>query len=428
MTRPYSMRHTENTQASVGDSTMSDFDPEHEALVSTRQLDHSHELPNHLGNPQRTSTARKVTSPRLDPDYTIDTSAINRAFPEFSDVETSPDDETEDDFSIEVGRGVKNTSRNKRDDSRNSMMSIENSVRSSSPAIRLDFPATSTPPKSAMRTASKRAAASDNLRKDAQIRRASQLQKENIDPESQTSRSKNQPRSGDARHTLSEMHVRARETYDGSYISDERPQNVPVNTRTTRFGNVSAQIAAAIESASRDVQHRESRRGKRDPVPNPTFTMDTVTNGSILLPDLPNISELVSGVYEDGTPVFTRQIRPRTTRFVSPPAEDGDVSQLRGHLPIENVPIPEDEKALFVSLKLLQDKVADLEFAKSEAERKLDDARQENHILKAEKTRRQKEQYDRLKLFGGEDGDVRGNTKILQDKNSMHMKTLITIA
>ncbi|OKL56376.1 hypothetical protein UA08_08269 [Talaromyces atroroseus] len=404
------------------DLTMSDFDPENEALVSTRQLDHSDELPGIPGNPHRakiaTTTTTKSTSPRLDPEYTIDTSAINRAFPEFSDVESSPDDDdTEDDISVEIGRGMKKSSQNRRDDSRNSMMSIENSVRSASPAIKLDYPVTSTPPKSAMRSASKRG---DNLRKDAQIRRASQMQKENIDPRPQPGRSKNQPRAAEARHTLSEMHARARETYDGSVISDERPQNPPpANTRTTRFGNVSAQIAAAVDSASRDAQFRESRRSKRDLAPNPTFTLDTVTNGSILLPDLPNISELVSGVYEDGTPVFTRQAKPRTTRFVSPPIADADASQSRAHLPLENVPIPDDEKALFVSLKLLQDKVADLEFAKSEAEKKLDDARQENHGLKVEKARRQKEQYDRLKLFGGEDGDqVRGNTKIMQDRNS----------
>jgi hypothetical protein len=410
------MRHNENT---LGESTMSDFDPEHEALVSTRQLDQSQELPNLPASFRRASTAGKSPSPRLDPEYTIDTSAINRAFPEFSDVETSPDDQTEDDFSIEIGRGMKSSGRNRRDDSRNSMMSIENSVRSSSPAIRLDFPATSTPPKSAMRSASKRALAGDALRKDAQIRRASQMQKENIDPLPQPSRSKNHTRPAEPRHTLAEMHVRARETYDGSYISDERPQNVPVNTRTTRFGNVSAQVAAAMESASRNTQPGDSRRGKREAAPNPTFTLDTVTNGSILLPDLPNISELVSGVYEDGTPVFTRQTRPRTTRFVSPPAEDMDMSQPRGHLPLQNLPIPEDEKALFVSLKLLQDKVADLELAKSEAEQKLQDAREENHLLKAEKSRRQKEQYDRLKLFGGEDGEqARGSTKLLHDKNS----------
>ncbi|KAE8550660.1 hypothetical protein EYB25_006888 [Talaromyces marneffei] len=424
MTRPYAMRHTENTQASVGESTMSDFDPEHEALVSTRQLDHSQELPNLPASFRRASTAGKSPS-RLDPEYTINTSAINRAFPEFSDVETSPDDETEDDFSIEIGRGVKSSSRNRRDDSRNSMMSIENSVRSASPAIKLDYPVTSTPPKSAMRSASKRAVSGDALRKDAQIRRASQMQKENIDPQPQLNRSKNQSRPAETRHTLADMHVRARETYDGSYISDERPRNVPVNTRTTRFGNVSAQVAAAMESASRNTQPGDSRRGKHDPAPNPTFTLDTFTNGSILLPDLPNISELVSGVYEDGTPVFTRQTRPRTTRFVSPPAEGMETSQPRGHLPLKNVPIPEDEKALFISLKLLQDKVADLELAKAETEKKLEDAREENHLLKVEKSRRQKEQYDRLKLFGGEDVEQpRGSTKLLQDKNKLEAMNL----
>lgn len=398
---------------------MSDFDPDHEALVSTQQIDHSHELPNLPATFRRSSTTAKSVSPRLDPEYTIDTSAINRAFPEFSDVETSPDDQTEDDFSIELGRGLKNPTRNRRDDSRNSEMSLDNSVRSASPAVRLDFPATSTPPRSAMRAASKRAATVDNLRKDAQIRRASQMQKENIDPLAQSHRSKNTARAAEPRHTLAEMHVRARETYDGSYIGDERPQSIPINTRNTRFGNVSSQVAAAVESASGNAHVRDLQQGKRDPPQNPTFTLDNLTNGSILLPDLPNISELVSGVYEDGTPVFNRHTRPRTTRFVSPPAANADSSRPDGHFSVEKVPIPEDEKALFVSLKLLQDKVADLEMSKSEIEKKLEETREENHVLKAEKSRRQKEQYDRLKLFGNDDGEQpRGNTKLLHEKNS----------
>lgn len=404
---------------------MSDFDPEHEAMVSTRQLDHSDRLPE-IPASLRT-TPRGGKSPVLDPEYTVDTSTIQHTFPQISDVESSGDDAT-DEFSIEIGRGMKKQQHqplHRGDDSRNSMLSIGNpSIRSSSPAIKLDFPATSTPPRSALRNAKRAAAAAEgsNLRKDAQIRRASQMQKENVDP--QPSRARNM--SGipsEARHTLSEMHIKARDAYEGSFIGDERPKSIPVNTRTTRFGNVSSQVAAAMENAQREGQLKESRRGKHagpsHPPANPTYTFDTAN--SFLLPDIPNISELVSGVLEDGTPVFSRQTRPRTTRFLSPPAEDPDASQPQGHLPLEVVPIPEDEKVLFVSLKLLQDKVADLEFAKSETERKLDDARQENHLLRSEKSRRQKEQHDRLKMFGGDEVEGRSSgARSLQEKNSQY--------
>lgn len=406
---------------------MSDFDPEHEALVSTRQLDNSDKLPDSVQG----SVRKNRTSPRQEPDYAINTSAIERAFPEFSDVESDVEEEEDDDddISIEMGRGSKKPE-NRLDDSRNSMMSIENSVRSSSPAVKLDYPPSHTPPKSALRSSSKRVNSSDNLRKDAQIRRASQAQKENIDP--QPSRSKystvSGTRSTEQRRTLSEMHARVRETYEGSYISDERPQGVSVNARTTRFGHtrdVSAQVAAAVDQASREALLKEGRRGKlaansRYVNANGTYTtntFDTGTHQSFLLPDLPNLSELVSGVYEDGTPVFPRQSKSRTTRFVSPSGGDADLSQTQDHLPVDSVPIPEDEKALFVSLKLLQDKVADLEFAKSEAERKLDAVRQENALLKADKSRRQKEHYDRRKT-GDEEDQGRSSGRLLQEKNS----------
>jgi len=60
------------THGSVGSSTMSTFDPDNEAIVSTRQLDQ---------------------------DYIIDNSGLRRAFPDFST------GSTQSDMSVEVGRG-----------------------------------------------------------------------------------------------------------------------------------------------------------------------------------------------------------------------------------------------------------------------------------------------------------------------------------
>ena len=435
MTREEITQHSNasaTSHMSNGDSMLSDFDPEQEAIVSTQQLDGYHGVLN------RQNVAQKEhISTRQDPDYIISTSAIERAFPDFSEAPSSGEDNGDDDddtISMEIGRGGQ-MAQQRLDDSRNSIMSFANSVRSSSPAIKLDYPATQAPSKSAVRSASKRVAASENLRKDAQVRRASMVQKENLDP--QTTAANNPasrgPHRGEQRRTLSEIHAKVRETYDGSYISDERPSNVVLNTRTTRFGqagDISAQVAQAVDKASRDVQSRDVRREKhtaqlRSTQVNATYSSnnfaDTLTHQSFLLPDLPNLSELVSGIYEDGTPVFSRQHKSRTTRFVSPSGKVADASLTHDHLPLHSIPIPDDEKALFVSLKLLQDKVADLELAKSEAERKLEDIRQENMTLKGDKSRRQKDQYRQLRSTedGGEGEERRANRRLASERKSM---------
>ncbi|KAI9042608.1 uncharacterized protein KD926_005214 [Aspergillus affinis] len=370
--------HTANSFASFG----SDFDPEHEALASTKEIDDSLQLPDMKPNARKNHESHQE-----EPDYAINSSMLDRFFPEFSQIGTSEEDndqDDDDDISLEVGRGPSKPAR-RLDDSRNSYMSIENSVRSSSPAIRLDYPTSHTPPKSAMRNTPRRAV-SENLRKDAQLRRASlAAQKENVDPQSSKSSRKDQRRS------LSDMHAKARDSYDGSFIVDERPPAVTSTVRSTRFG--SNQIADAVERASQDAYARELRKGKyasnsRNASMNAAG--DTATQQSFLLPDLPNLSELVSGIYEDGTPVYTRQNRARTTRFVSPPHDTADVSLTREHIPLDAVPIPEDEKALFVSLRLLQDKVSELERSKTEAEKRIEDMRQENASLKSGKSRKDK--------------------------------------
>ncbi|KAJ6190639.1 hypothetical protein N7519_000660 [Penicillium mononematosum] len=263
------------------------------------------------------------------------------------------------DMSVEVGRAAEKPGR---DDSRSSMMSFENSVRSSSPAMRVEYP---TPQKAVAATRPSRRAVSDNLRKNAQVRRATLAQKETMSP--QVSKAQR-----DQRRTFSDMHAKVRDSYEGSFLGDERPAPIATKTRSTRFGNAntSQEIADAIERASRDAYAKELRKSAsnagtpRKSSANATNTNtntigETMTHQSFLLPDLPNISELVSGVR------------------VSP----------HEHMPLDAVPVPEDEKALFVHLRLLQDKVAELEMFKSEAERKMDSYRQENSSLKANRPR-----------------------------------------
>jgi hypothetical protein len=192
------------------------------------------------------------------------------------------------------------------------------------------------------------------------------------------------------------MHAKVRDNYDGSFLGDERPAPVSTKTRSTRFGNAntSQEIADAVERASRDAYAKEMRKStsgtprkaSANPANNNTIG-DTMTHQSFLLPDLPNISELVSGVYEDGTPVYNRQGKMRSTRFVSPLHDNTELSLPHDHFPLDAVPVPEDEKALFVSLRLLQDKVSELTMWKSDAERRMENYRQENASLKSHKPR-----------------------------------------
>jgi hypothetical protein len=346
------------------DFTVSDFDPEHEALASTREFG-SPQLPN----------MRHTHEEEEEPDFVINTSTLERAFPEFSQLPTSEEEDNE-------GEQQRNLDR----DTMSDVMSFQNSIRSSSPAVRVDYP---TPQKQPVARPTARRAVSENLRKDAQLRRATQAQKENMSPQV-TAKSQR-----DQRRTLSEMHAKVRDSYEGSFIGDERPAPITTNTRSTRFGNLnnSQEIADAVERASREAYAKEMRKASSGGTPrktgnNHTNTMgDTMTRQSFLLPDLPNISELVSGVYEDGTPVFPRQHKMRSTRFVSPPHDATDMSFAREHMPLDAVPIPEDEKALFVSLRLLQDKVAELEMFKSDAERRIENYREENALLKAGRPR-----------------------------------------
>lgn len=372
------------------DFTVSDFDPEHEALASTREFG-SPQLPN----------MRHTHDEEEEPDFVINTSTLERAFPEFSQLPTSEEEDNQEnqhrdldrdtmsdvsDLSMEMGRGPSGKAPRRLEDSRDSVMSFQNSIRSSSPAVRVDYP---TPQKQPAARTTTRRAVSENLRKDAQLRRATQAHKENMSPRVSGKSQRDQ------RRTLSEMHAKVRDSYDGSFIGDERPAQIATNTRSTRFGNLnnSQEIADAVERASREAYAKELRKASgggtpRKPSNNHTNTMgDTMTRQSFLLPDLPNISELVSGVYEDGTPVFSRHHRMRSTRFVSPPHDGTDVSISREHMPLDAVPIPEDEKALFVSLRLLQDKVAELEMYKSEAEKRIENYREENALLKAGRSR-----------------------------------------
>ena len=137
-----------------------------------------------------------------------------------------------------------------------------------------------------------------------------------------------------------------------------------------------------------------------------------------MLPDLPNISELVSGVYEDGTPVFSRHGKSRASRFFS---ASGQTSKRQDYVGVNEIPLPADEQAIFLSLKLLQDKVATLEKTNAEAENAIQDLQQKNRVLEVEKIdRRRAPRNDSALAITDSDGgnEIGGSQrKLMIEKN-----------
>lgn len=374
--------------------TVSNFDPENEAIMSTRQLDNNaQQLPELRASAQKYS---RFTRP--EPDFAINTSAIGRAFPDFSQGGTSFD---EDSLSIEIGRGLKKGSNSKagrlNEYSSNAQLSLDgDSMDISAPMIG-GYQVTGTPPLTQRQSSKKtNEAARGFLRRDAQVRRPSGVQKEVNGPSPPPSKTRDygseesRKANGENRRTLSSMHARVRDENERSRHSEERPPTLDLTARNTRFGNVKGQ-----QTASNGVMPTTytSKRGllqslapkieqKSHNVATPQGTQQ-----SFMLPDLPNISELVSGVYEDGTPVFSRHGKPRASRFAS---ASGQTSKGQDYIGVNEIPVPADEQAIFLSLKLLQDKVAILEKTNAEAENAIQELQEKNRVLEGEKNDRRR--------------------------------------
>lgn len=374
--------------------TVSDFDPENEAIMSTRQLDHNtQQLPELRANAQKYSRLA-----RPEPDYAINTSAIGRAFPDFSQGGNSSED---DSLSIEIGRGLqkRNISRAERlnEYSSNAQLSLDgDSMEFSAPMIG-NYEVTATPPVTQRQSSRKIDEAPPSpSRRDSHVRRPSGLQKEITGPSPPPSKTRDygsgESRKGgeENRRTLSSMHARVRDENERSRISEERPPTLDLTARNTRFGKMKSQHTASTTAmptkftSKQGLLHSVAQRDRQNPqtVPTPQGTQQ-----SFMLPDLPNISELVSGVYEDGTPVFSRHGKSRASRFVSVSGHGG---KTQGYAGVNEIPVPADEQAIFLSLKILQDKVATLEKSNGEAENALQDLQQKNRVLESDKVDRRR--------------------------------------
>ena len=241
------------------------------------------------------------------------------------------------------------------------------------------------------------------------------------------------------RTNLADMHAKI-VTQDGLGY-DDRPSSNALPVKSTRFGSsklrqVSTNAEAAASASASARGGRPSGRNSNPAGPSAVVTPQkrtksampnavpgsAFTQHSFMLPDLPDLTELVSGTRRDGTPVFSRSAKARS-RFAGLPNSDrnggGGSRAAVNHIPIESVPIPADEKAIFASLQLLREKVTELELYKVEADKKLDDCERENFELRAELNARERMYRDDFESkSGGYEDNNKGRTVWRTDKLS----------
>lgn len=335
-------------------STFNSAKLDNDARMSTQNFDVDDDSSHCLPKIQIRATAQKMGqwSPP-QPQQHVPTSVVNRNFQDFDENNTYPNGAFEDsEDSIEIGRGLGHTpSRANRSSARlNSdiMYDMDNSLNSGTPPVR---------PKPTPKS---------SLRRDAALRNASGNRGGMANVYAKVSaRDKNSPR--------------------------QRPEEVTREVKGSRFGrNVSG-------SDTENWTHR---------APGTPRSALNGTAQSFMLPDLPNLTELVSGAFKDGTPIFSRSGR-NATRFSS-------VSVAPFHqpnfVPIGGMAVPEDEKVILASLQLMKDKFAQLTEEKEEADRRIEEYEEEAVKLRAQLVSRHHFRRSDSAL-GSTDGEADGSAK-----------------
>ena len=430
------MNRTRNSSASSQHSqrapSISDFDPENEAFTSTRELEEvpqdfqniEYQEPNGIPQnlPQLRASAEKYRH-RFAPargsiaksdEYCIDTSALARAFPDF----TQGSDDSDISGWLEKHRGIKrgsgdaiaNLKRTKEYSSNVDTDLDKDTADLSIPLIESpggrQYQVMYTPPLRQRQTSNKfNNGSPTSMRRDAQVRRASGLQKQNNDPSPPPLKMKDsgsegsRKASGEARRTLASMHARVRDENDKSLLAEERPPTIDLTARNTRFANTTGQQVTATAhqhaqkegvptrfSSAQTLLGSVAPKNKRHAQGAPSSAH--TTQQSLKQLTLPNLSELISGLYEDGTPVFSREGKPRNSRLLR--ALQRSIHGNGTNSPIDDLDLPIEEQAIFLNIKLLEDKAATLERHNAEAAVIIDELRAKNRVLEGEKAIRQR--------------------------------------
>lgn len=147
----------------------------------------------------------------------------------------------------------------------------------------------------------------------------------------------------------------------------------------------------------------------------PDFTQGSTRDFTPPPASLPNAKELVSGVFQDGTPVFSPHAKkPRASRFVS-------ASHAKDNSTKVDVPPPFDEKKVLASIEFLEKKVAALEKNRAQDEITIQKLQLETRIDR--KKRHRSDSALGSTDAGSERGDEMGpgQRKLIVEKNRLSL-------
>ena len=387
-------------------NTISDvFDPENEALMSTRILeDMSQKLPQlrasaeNCRRPARPTSSKDNSGDMFD-DMEWDTSVLRRHFPDFTQGSKSPDNsrltEWEMDRAAEIAEEAKANGQARGHSSRGDSFKGDTLDRQ---RVFIDGDELMyTPPLTSNQPSKKTDdAAPGSLRRDTKIRQPSDLQKQVLSPSPPPAKTKDsgsdqsRKSSGESRRTLASMHARIRDEHDKLIVKEDRPPTIDLTTQNTRFAKTKTQTTARPEILPTRFSSAQTLLGAVAPKNNlqrhtaltPT-PQPTQTQRSFDIPAAPNLTELMSGVFENGQPVFSRNGKPRNSRFVSVLQQSARVGQ--ADQAIEEIPVRMEEQHIYMNIHLLQDKVDVLEENRAELMNTIDELRQKNRVLKGKR-------------------------------------------
>ncbi|CAN9263199.1 unnamed protein product [Alternaria alternata] len=380
------------TQRSGFGTNTSQFFDDPDILMSTQHniAEDTNTLP---GYPRIRSTAKKMNTwaPFRSEQVQPDTSMVNK---EFGDFDHSISDE--ESMAIEQARGNRSNrgTPSKMSSQFNSLYDI-------------------TPPTNRSRKSYQ--ADTGSLRRDAAIRRASRNDLDyTASPRPASKRNSPALSTKESRKSTSLAQLHAKLSEDESSFMEHRPPTLTMeSTKNTRWGNRSRQTSLQTD-------------GNVDALPQPKATSrsrpataQNATAQSFILPDLPNLTELVSGVFDDGTPVFSKTA-PSRSRFAAPPYGGRRPS----HIPIDGAPIPDEEKAIFAALQQLQEKIADMEREREDKDKKIDE--QELELIELRATTQAQEKLRRSDSAQDSDAGGKSGWKVEKTRLNATVQTLRT--
>lgn len=292
-----------------------------------------------------------------EPEYQINTSALRRAFPDFSQHGSS------DEESIEVGRGLppKTTSAQvlpSEDPTENVSLNLRNGER---------YTVTGTPPLKPKNTqTTRRPVANQTNMSKAALSFRNSSQKENYDPTVKTT-SYGSPASSEPNMQRKSSVLPTVETEDSASVFT-RPKSHYASARSTRF---TSPVARQPLTETQNTQNVQAAQVTANDTYDSVISPANGTYQSFLLPDMPNMTELMTGQKRDGTPYTSRGAKARS-RQATPSSLRKRQNAKSAHNEIGDVSIPADAKALHLSLQLLHEKVRNLERERDQAVEKAD--------------------------------------------------------